>query len=49
VGFHALGTGQDQDRTEMIIDEYADRWAFLVKNLKLELPAGSGATAQSQE
>jgi prolyl oligopeptidase len=24
--------------TEMIIEEYADRWAFLVENLRLELP-----------
>jgi recombinational DNA repair ATPase RecF len=28
--------------TEMVIDEYADRWAFLVENLGLELPADYG-------
>ena len=29
--------------TGMIIDEYADRWAFLARHLGLELPAGFGA------
>ena len=28
--------------TEMIIEEYADRWAFLVKNLRIQLPEGYG-------
>jgi prolyl oligopeptidase len=29
--------------TEMIIDEYADRWAFLVRNLGMRLPEGYGS------
>ena len=28
--------------TEMIIEEYADRWAFLVENLGMRLPEGYG-------
>jgi prolyl oligopeptidase len=28
--------------TEMIIEEYADRWAFLVRNLGMRLPEGYG-------
>lgn len=32
---HGAGTP-----TEMIIDDYADRWAFLVKNLGMRLPEG---------
>ena len=28
--------------TEMIIDDYADRWAFLVENLDMQLPEGYG-------
>ncbi len=28
--------------TEMIIEDYADRWAFLVENLGMELPEGYG-------
>jgi len=34
---HGAGTP-----TEMIIDDYADRWAFLVKNLGMRLPEGYG-------
>jgi prolyl oligopeptidase len=30
--------------TDMIIQDYADRWAFLVENLGLELPEGYGTT-----
>ncbi len=29
--------------TEMIIEEYADRWAFLVRNLGMRLPEGYGS------
>ena len=29
--------------TEMIIEEYADRWAFLLKNLGMRLPEGYGS------
>lgn len=29
--------------TEMVIDEYADRWAFLARHLGLKLPAGFAA------
>lgn len=29
--------------TEMIIEDYADRWAFLVENLDMELPEGYGS------
>lgn len=35
---HGAGTP-----TEMIIDDYADRWAFLVKNLNMRLPEGYGS------
>ena len=28
--------------TEMIIEEYVDRWAFLVRNLGMRLPEGYG-------
>jgi prolyl oligopeptidase len=35
---HGAGTP-----TEMIIDDYADRWAFLVKNLGMRLPEGYGS------
>lgn len=28
--------------TEMIIDEYTDRWAFLAENLNMQLPEGYG-------
>ena len=28
--------------TEMIINEYADRWAFLAENLDMQLPEGYG-------
>ena len=28
--------------TDMIIEEYADMWAFLADNLDLELPEGYG-------
>ena len=35
---HGAGTP-----TEMIIDDYADRWAFLVKNLEMPLPEGYGS------
>lgn len=34
---HGAGTP-----TDMIIDDYADRWAFLVKNLGMRLPEGYG-------
>ncbi len=34
---HGAGTP-----TEMIIDDYADRWAFLVENLDMALPEGYG-------
>jgi len=34
---HGAGTP-----TEMIIDDYADRWAFLVRNLGMVLPEGYG-------
>jgi prolyl oligopeptidase len=34
---HGAGTP-----TEMIIDDYADRWAFLVKSLNMRLPEGYG-------
>ncbi len=34
---HGAGTP-----TEMIIDDYADRWAFLVRNLGMRLPEGYG-------
>ena len=29
--------------TEKIIEEYADRWAFLVDNLDMQLPEGYGS------
>ncbi len=35
---HGAGTP-----TEMIIDDYADRWAFLLKNLGMRLPEGYGS------
>jgi prolyl oligopeptidase len=35
---HGAGTP-----TEMIIDDYADRWAFLVRNLGMHLPEGYGS------
>ena len=35
---HGAGTP-----TEMIIDDYADRWAFLVKSLNMRLPEGYGS------
>ena len=35
---HGAGTP-----TEMIIDDYADRWAFLVRNLEMRLPEGYGS------
>ena len=28
--------------TDMIIEDYADRWAFLVRNLDMRLPEGYG-------
>ena len=34
---HGAGTP-----TEKLIDEYADRWAFLVHNLGVRLPPGYG-------
>jgi prolyl oligopeptidase len=34
---HGAGTP-----TEMSIEQYADRWAFLVRNLDMELPEGYG-------
>ena len=35
---HGAGTP-----TEMIIDDYADRWAFLVRNLEMRLPKDYGS------
>jgi prolyl oligopeptidase len=29
--------------TEKLIEEYADRWAFLVDNLDMQLPEGYGS------
>jgi len=29
--------------TDMIIKDYADRWAFLVRNLGMKLPEGYGS------
>jgi len=37
---HGAGTPTDK-----AIREYADRWAFLVRNLDMELPAGYARTA----
>ena len=35
--------------TDKIIEEYADRWAFLVDNLDVQLPEGYGSGAQQPE
>ena len=40
---HGAGTP-----TAKIIEDYADRWAFLVENLEVELPEGSGDSASEQ-
>jgi prolyl oligopeptidase len=40
---HGAGTP-----TSKIIEDYADRWAFLVENLEMELPEGYGAAGRGE-